>query len=80
VSPDEAVWQWCADGAEIDPEKLRKMWEFMVDAGANHSTQEQEPAYLNILTVLMDVRSLRKIISSVLSHHVVRALRAPQSW
>jgi hypothetical protein len=62
VSPDEAVWQWCADGADINPEKLRKMWEFMVDAGGKCAAQEQESTYLNILTVLMEVCVLQGIL------------------
>lgn len=56
MSPDEAVWQWCADGGEIDPDKLRKMWEFLGDAASQCSDRQQQPMYLNMLTVLLEVR------------------------
>lgn len=56
VSPEEAVWQWCAgDAPDIDPERLRKMWDMMVDAASRCLVKEHQATFLNIISVLLEV-------------------------
>lgn len=68
MSADEAVWQWCVpqegeggdeddDGAnEIKPERLRKMWEFMLDAASKCLKADEQSTFLQIVSVLLEVR------------------------
>ena len=56
VSPEEAVWQWCAgDAADIDPDRLRKMWDMFVDAAGRCVNAGHQATFLHIVTVLLDV-------------------------
>lgn len=57
------MWQWCTgeDALDIQPDQLRKMWDFMVDAASQCREAEHHATFLTVISVLYEVCSNHNI-------------------